>query len=235
MKPRKAPGKSRRWRRKPAAPPGRRRLRRGSKGAAPRIWRRRSRRSHRSPKRSSSAMAERARARGPAAAPAPQGIAAGETQSSAASEHLVVFQLARGSFGLRLGGVGEIIRLPGLTRMPLAPTSLMGLANLRGAVLPVLSLRRLLGLPDALANEATRVIVLDGDAPVGFVVDQVDRLLTLPAAQIEHDDAGAGELDPELLDGAVRGAEGESTTKILNPQRLLRDQFVRLAGSGARP
>lgn len=180
-------------------------------------------------------MAERARARGPAAAPAPQGIAAGETQSSAASEHLVVFQLARGSFGLRLGGVGEIIRLPGLARMPLAPTSLMGLANLRGAVLPVLSLRRLLGLPDALANEATRVIVLDGDAPVGFVVDQVDRLLTLPAAQIEHDDAGAGELDPELLDGAVRGAEGESTTKILNPQRLLRDQFVRLAGSAARP
>ena len=97
-------------------------------------------------------MAKRARARGPAAAPAPPGIAAGETQSSAASEHLVVFQLADGSFGLRLGGVGEIIRLPGLARMPLAPPSLMGLANLRGAVLPVVSLRRLLG-PAGCAGE----------------------------------------------------------------------------------
>ena len=116
----------------------------------------------------------------------------------------------------------------------LAPPSLLGLANLRGAVLPVVSLRRLLGLPEAPANEATRVIVLDGDAPVGFVVDQVDRLLTLPAAVIEHDDAGAGAIDPDLLDGAVKGAEGEGTTKILNPQRLLRDQFVRLGASDAR-
>jgi purine-binding chemotaxis protein CheW len=187
-------------------------------------------------------MAKRERARGPAAAPAAQDTAAPaaqgtapQTQSSAASEHLVVFQLAEGSFGLRLGGVGEIIRLPGLAHMPLSPPSLMGLANLRGAVLPVVSLRRLLGLPEAPANEATRVIVLDSDTPVGFVVDQVDRLLTLPAARIEHDDAGAGALDPDMLDGAVKGAEGEGTTKILNPQRLLRDQFVRLGVSDTRP
>jgi purine-binding chemotaxis protein CheW len=102
-----------------------------------------------------------------------------DTESGLAREHLVVFQVADGSFGLRLGAVGEIIRVPGLARMPLAPPSLLGLANLRGAVLPVVSLRLLLSLPDAPANEATRVIVLDGEAAVGFVVDQVDRLLTL--------------------------------------------------------
>ena len=51
---------------------------------------------------------------------------------------------ARSGCGSR--DVGEIIRLPGLAHMPLAPPSLLGLANLRGAVLPVVSLRRLLGL-----------------------------------------------------------------------------------------
>ena len=53
-----------------------------------------------------------------------------------------------GGFGFRLDAVGEIVRLPSLAHMPLAPRSLLGLANLRGVVLPVVSLRRLLGLPE---------------------------------------------------------------------------------------
>ena len=59
-------------------------------------------------------------------------------------------------------------------------------------------------------------------------------LLTLPADRVENDDAGAGSVDPDLLDGVVKGAEGDSTIKILNPQRLLRDEFARLGVSGAR-
>jgi purine-binding chemotaxis protein CheW len=154
---------------------------------------------------------------------APGSVAAGAT-----NEHFVVFQLADDLFGLRLDLVGEIIRVPGLAHMPLAPPSLLGLANLRGAVLPVVSLRHLLNLPDAATGDATRVIVLDGGAPVGFVVDRVEQLLTLPAGRSGKDDAGAGAVDPELLDGIVKGGEGESTTKILNPERLLRGQFAQL-------
>ena len=108
---------------------------------------------------------ERARTPPPGAPPSvPANASAGadtRSDSDAAREHLVVFQVADGSFGLRLGSVGEIIRVPGLARMPLAPASLLGLANLRGAVLPVVSLRQLLSLPEMPANEATRVIVLD--------------------------------------------------------------------------
>jgi purine-binding chemotaxis protein CheW len=179
---------------------------------------------------------ERTQQRRPGAAPAapPHGSASADLGSGSASEHFVIFQVADGSFGLRLGTVGEIIRVPGLALMPLAPPSLLGLANLRGVVLPVISLRQLLSLPDAPANDAARVIVLAGDTPVGFVVDQVDHLLTLPANRIEKDDTGAGTLDPDLLEGAMKGAEGETTTKILDPQRLLRDQFVQLGIQGPR-
>ena len=52
-----------------------------------------------------------------------------------------------------------------LAHMPLGPRSLLGLANLRGVVLPVVSLRLLLGFPDASADDATRVIVIDRGAP----------------------------------------------------------------------
>jgi purine-binding chemotaxis protein CheW len=148
--------------------------------------------------------------------------------------HVVVFRIADGRFGFRLDDVGEIVRLPSLAHMPLAPRSLLGLANLRGVVLPVVSLRRLIGVPDAPLDETARVIVIERGAPVGFVVDGIDDLLTLPAGRIEKDDAGAGAVDPDLLDGVVKGAEGDSTIKILNPQRLLRDEFARLGVSGPR-
>ena len=149
-------------------------------------------------------------------------------------EHLVVFRIADDLLGFRLDDIGEIIRMPALAHMPLAPRSLLGLANLRGAVLPIVSLRRLLGLPDAPPDEATRVIVIERAAAVGFVVDRIDDLVTLPAGRVEDDDAGAGAIDPHLLDGVVKGAEGESTIKILNPQRLLGDTFARLGASGPR-
>jgi purine-binding chemotaxis protein CheW len=118
--------------------------------------------------------------------------------------------------------------------MPLSPSSLLGLANLRGVVLPVVSLRRLLDLPEVPHDESARVIVMDRDAPVGFVVDRVESLSTFPANGIEQDAAGAGSVDPALLDGVVKGAEGRGTIKILNPQRLLHGEFARLGVSGPR-
>lgn len=148
-----------------------------------------------------------------------------------ASENLLIFQLAAESFALRLASVAKIIRLPDLAHMPLVPPCLLGLANLRGIVLPVISLRALLQLPFTEANEQTRVIVMRGDNAVGFVVDQVDRLLALAEHLLQHNDAGAGTTDPALLDATIKGSEGQSTIKLLNPSRLLSGQFARLGVS----
>jgi purine-binding chemotaxis protein CheW len=153
---------------------------------------------------------------------------------TAAAENLLIFRLAGESFGLRLATVAEIIRLRDLSHMPLVPPSLLGLANLRGVVLPVVSLRALLHLPNLAADESTRVVVMRGDAPVGFVVDGIERLLTIAADKLEKQNAGAGTIDPAALDGIVKGAEGQSPIKLLNPERLLGGQFVRL-GISSRP
>ena len=105
-------------------------------------------------------------------------------ETDLAGEGLLIFRLDGESFGLMLSAVAEIIRLPNLAHMPLVPPSLLGLANLRGTVLPVVSLRALLRMPDKEANQLTRVIVMRGDAPIGFLVDGVDRLLTLAGDRI---------------------------------------------------
>ena len=119
-----------------------------------------------------------------------------------------------------------------LAHMPLGPRSLLGLANLHGVVLPVVGLRQLLGLPDVPLDDAMRVIVINRAAPCRIRVDRIESLSRFRRIGSREDDAGAGSIDPDVLDGVIRGAEGDSTIKILNPQRLLRDEFSRLGLSG---
>lgn len=139
--------------------------------------------------------------------------------------NFLVFELLGRKFGFQLGNVAEIIRVPNLARMPLSPRSLLGLANNNGVVLPVIDLRRLLGLPDAALDASARVIVIARASPIGYIVDRIDGLVSLPAEQLEKSDAGAG---PAVMDGVIKGAEGDSTVKILDPSRILRDEFNQL-------
>jgi purine-binding chemotaxis protein CheW len=162
-------------------------------------------------------------------------VANGAAAGGASDAHVVVFRLADQRLGFALADVAEILRPPALAKMPLGPKSLLGLANLRGVVLPVVGLRRLLGLGDAPSGDTTRVIVIDRGAPVGFLVDGIDRLLTATANSVQKDSAGAGGIDPDLLDGIIKGAEGDDSIKILNPVRLLRDEFARLAAAPRAP
>lgn len=138
------------------------------------------------------------------------------------------------TFGLKLSGIAEIIRLPNLAHVPLVPPSLLGLANLRGTVLPVLSTANLLGRPLVEAGEQTRVVVTRGDTPVGFVVDRVDRLLAVATDQVEHNDAAGGTIDPALIEGVIRGGEGGPAIKLLNTSQLLVGQFTRLGIAAPR-
>src|SRR5258708_32161928 len=80
-------------------------------------------------------------------------------------------------WGVPLGDVQEITRMPPLVRVPRSSKSLEGLANLRGAVLPVASLRRLLRFADATPGDAARVIVLDRASPSGVVVVRLATLV----------------------------------------------------------
>lgn len=152
-------------------------------------------------------------------------------EAGAVRAHLVVTRVGEEALGFRLEAISEIIRIPPLAHMPLAPRSLLGLANLRGAVLPVVSLRRLLGLPDAPLDDAARIVVIAGRTAIGLAVDRVDAFVEIAADQLADDRAGAGRLDPDILDGVVKGAEGADTIKIVDPAPMLQRAFERI---GAR-
>jgi len=127
--------------------------------------------------------------------------------------------------------ISEVIRLPALARVPQAPPGLLGLANLRGSVLPVASLRGLLGVSEAASDTVAgqRAIVLDHGAPVALVVDAVEGLTTVETNQIETGQAELGAKPGERLKGifTVRAPGGASNAvKILDIEGLIDSAFV---------
>jgi purine-binding chemotaxis protein CheW len=110
-------------------------------------------------------------------------------------------------------------------RVPRSSKSLEGLANLRGAVLPVASLRRLLRFADATPGESARVIVLDRGSPIGFMVDGMTSLVSVAAGEVAPADTVVSGIDASMLQGVFKGPDGSSEIGILDPDALLRRDF----------
>ncbi|RDI57338.1 chemotaxis protein CheW [Microvirga subterranea] len=114
-----------------------------------------------------------------------------EAAFSAVAQSFLTVQVGGERFAIPASDVAEVIRPPAVTRVPLGPASLVGVANLRGAVMPVVSLHSLLGVEKKPSANA-RVVVVDRGAPVGLMIDGVASLDTsgdgdAPARMIDLD------------------------------------------------
>lgn len=127
----------------------------------------------------------------------------------------LTFGVAGRLYALAAETVGEVMRIPAYARVPLAPKALLGVANLRGAILPLVSLRLLLGLEDT--GTAQRAIVLDSGA--ALTVDDVDALVQVGEIGSAQSGAEAG----EMLLGAFD--TGHGVAKILDVPALLAQVF----------
>ena len=99
-----------------------------------------------------------------------------EQRTNPGADDVLLVEAAGDRLALPAADVVEIIRPPATTRVPHSPAILLGLANVRGAVLPILSLTELLGKKPSPASASTRVVVVKGRMPAGFLVDQVTAL-----------------------------------------------------------
>ncbi len=99
---------------------------------------------------------------------------------------LVTFKLDKAEYGIDILRVQEIIRIMAITKVPNSPEHVEGVINLRGRVIPVVSLRKMLFLPDTEKDNKTRVIVVElSDKTVGFIVDEVNEVLRIPRSITE--------------------------------------------------
>lgn len=92
---------------------------------------------------------------------------------TSSAEQVLLFKIAGERRALPADDVLEIILPPATTRVPHGPQHLIGLANLRGSVLPVISLNGLLGNEQQAPSRSARVVVISGKPALGLLVDEV--------------------------------------------------------------
>jgi purine-binding chemotaxis protein CheW len=109
----------------------------------------------------------------------------GQNSSSEELRQIVSFRVGSEEFGLDILRVQEIIRHQHLTRVPNAPDFVEGVINLRGQVVPVIALRKRFGLERQAHDNQSRIVVLEvQNMIVGFVVDSVPEVLSIPASAV---------------------------------------------------
>jgi purine-binding chemotaxis protein CheW len=136
---------------------------------------------------------------------------------------VVVFTIEGKTLGVDILKVQEILRMVEITPFPRMPDFALGAINLRGRIVPVINLRRKLGLPDRPPGPKTcNLLVRSGEQIIGFLVDEVSEVIGLPAAFIESPDQGPAWMCSELFSGL--GKLPGRLLVIINPERLLSPQ-----------
>jgi purine-binding chemotaxis protein CheW len=148
--------------------------------------------------------------------------------SAIAGKYLTVV-LDHEAYGIAVLKVREIIRMQKITHVPQLPAFVKGVINLRGRVIPVVDLRVKFGLKDEF-GERTCIVVVQVKLPsaqtahMGLIVDSVEEVVTLSAAEIEPTPDFGTKLNTEYLLGMAKVKGGVKT--LLDIERVVAPETV---------
>ena len=122
----------------------------------------------------------------------------------------LTFTLHHESYGIDVLKVREIIRHAAITSVPQMPPYVRGVINLRGKIIPVMDLRIRFGFPHAADDGQTCTVVAqvklpDGKATaMGLVVDGVEEVINIAAADIEETPDFGGQICTDYITGIAK-------------------------------
>jgi len=109
------------------------------------------------------------------------------TTNSGAVQYIVI-KIGQEQYGIDIKHIDNIVRMQHITRVPKVQSYLKGVINLRGEVIPVMSIRSKMGYEDIEYSKDTRIIIikLEQHGTVGLIVDEVKEVVTLSDDEVEH-------------------------------------------------
>jgi purine-binding chemotaxis protein CheW len=144
----------------------------------------------------------------------PAAIAAGEEASAVV---LLVFRIDGCEHAVAVEQVVEVLRMVAATRLPDAPSWVVGVINVRGRVIPLIDVGARLGAPRLEPEPSTSVIVVQTDeVAVGLVVDEVVEVLAVRHDALQRPDQVTAAA--RALSGVAR--HGNRLILLLDPERI---------------
>lgn len=133
----------------------------------------------------------------------------------------IVVSIGNEQYGLDISYVDNIVRMCKITRVPKAPAHYIGVINLRGEIVPLMSLRRKMNLEDDVFTDITRIIILktEEQGPVGIVVDEVKEVIALAEDEIDRNTQNSQSDKTQYINGI--GKNGDELISILEISSIL--------------
>jgi len=133
---------------------------------------------------------------------------------------LVIFRTGAEKFAFRLTHVREIVRVEGLRSVPGAPAHVVGLRNLRGAVLPVIDLRICFRMPPEAYDDDSRMIVVDVHGrPAGVITDGISEVAAVDLSDVTEPPVHIGRINGGIVSGIV--ARGRDLIMVLDAEKWI--------------
>ena len=139
-----------------------------------------------------------------------------EVNSSIESKQYIVVKIGNEQYGIDIQYIDNIIRMQRITRVPKAQNYFKGVINLRGDIVPVMSLRLRFHLEADEYTNSTRIIILklEPQYAVGVIVDEVKEVITISDSLIEKMNTNGVDENSIYLTGV--GKHEDNLISILN-------------------
>lgn len=142
------------------------------------------------------------------------------------SKQYIVVTLGNEQFGINIQYVDNIVRMQRITRVPKAQPYFKGVINIRGEIIPVMSLRLKFGLePDELTN-ATRILIikLEPQSAIGIIVDEVKEVVTIGDESVDKIASSTNDEKASYLAGV--GKHGDGLISLLNLSAVIIEKEI---------
>lgn len=144
--------------------------------------------------------------------------------SQTVSKQFLTFRIGNEHYGLELSQTREIIEYSGITEVPLMPSFLRGVINLRGEVVPVIDLAVRLGRKPIEVQRRTCIIVVelsnnDQHHVLGLLADAVSEVIEMDDENIEDAPSFGANIRAEFIQGIAK--QGEEFVVLLDANNAL--------------
>lgn len=138
------------------------------------------------------------------------------------SRNYLIFTVEDLKVGLDAEQVVEILQDYTVTYLPMVPSYIQGIYNMRGQIIPIMNIRFRLGKPPKEGDEL--LIVLDyNNTQMGIQVDSVDRMLNIPNESIVPIPSQSNQ---KLVNGMCSLPDGSGTMLVLDCEQLIDHNYA---------
>lgn len=137
------------------------------------------------------------------------------------TKQYIVVQIGSEKYGIDIGYIDNIVRMSKITRVPKAQVHFAGIINLRGEIVPVMSIRTKMGLEPDVYTNASRIIILkiEERGLLGVIVDAVSEVVTLATDEIEPNNVRSNHTKDNFINGI--GKNGEQLISLLEINAII--------------